>query len=159
MNKVRSLHTPEFVAAAEWVAALPLLERYGTTPDSLQRQWLGAHQRGETLLAVEDAAGAVCGVAWLMPHGAFGRSPYLRFIGVHPAHGGAGVGGALLEAVEQVAEQEGRELFLLVSDFNSGAQRFYTRHGYHQIGAIPGYVVPDITELIFWKPLSARRSL
>jgi hypothetical protein len=43
------------------------------------------------------------------------------------------------------------DLFLLVSDFNHDAQRFYQRQGYQQIGAIPGYVLPDVSELIFRK--------
>jgi predicted GNAT family acetyltransferase len=44
-----------------------------------------------------------------------------------------------------------REIFLLVSDFNTDAQRFYARLGYHQVGALPDYVVRGVSELIFWK--------
>ena len=58
---------------------------------------------------------------------------------------------ALLTEVESQAKS--RDLFLLTSDFNEGAQRFYRRMGYTQIGAIPSYVVPDVTELIFRKQL------
>jgi ribosomal protein S18 acetylase RimI-like enzyme len=44
-------------------------------------------------------------------------------------------------------------VFLLTSDFNEDAQAFYRRLGYQQVGAIPDYVVPGITELIFYKRL------
>ncbi len=83
--------------------------------------------------------------------GAFGRSDYLRLIGVRADCAGQGIGAALLSEVE--ARATSRDLLLLVSDFNEGAQRFYRRMGYEQIGAIPGYVLPDVTELIFRKRL------
>ena len=38
-----------------------------------------------------------------------------------------------------------------MSDFNAAAQAFYGRLGYEQIGTIPGYVVPGVSELIFRK--------
>jgi hypothetical protein len=39
----------------------------------------------------------------------------------------------------------------LVSDFNHGAQRFYERHGYRRIGALPALVLPSVAELVYWK--------
>ena len=59
---------------------------------------------------------------------------------------------ALLKSLE---EPPPNALFLLVSDFNVDAQRFYQRHGYTQIGAIAGYVVPEVVELLFWKRFGA----
>ena len=88
----------------------------------------------------------------MIARGAFGRSAYLRMIGAQPGYAGGGVGAALLAGAESTA---GDQLFLLVSDFNADAQRFYLRHGYTQIGAIPGFVLPDVDELIFWKRLRA----
>ena len=35
--------------------------------------------------------------------------------------------------------------------YDAAVQRCYTRLGYQQIGAIPAFVLPDITELIFIK--------
>jgi ribosomal protein S18 acetylase RimI-like enzyme len=83
--------------------------------------------------------------------GAFGRSAYLRLIGVRPDKARSGIGAQLLNHIEQSIS--GTDLFLLVSDFNRDAQVFYRRQGYEQIGAIPGYVLPDVTELIFRKRL------
>ena len=42
-------------------------------------------------------------------------------------------------------------MFLLVSDFNTDAQQFYQRLGYRQVGKLDDYVVPGVSELIFWK--------
>ncbi len=43
--------------------------------------------------------------------------------------------------------------FLLVSDFNEDAQRFYEREGYLRVGPLPGLVLPDVAELLYWKRL------
>ena len=42
---------------------------------------------------------------------------------------------------------------LLVSDFNDGAQRFYARHGYVQVGRLPALVASNVDELLFWRRL------
>ena len=44
-------------------------------------------------------------------------------------------------------------LFLLTSDFNHGAQRFYERRGYQRAGALPAFARPGIVELLYWKRL------
>ena len=133
-----------------WMVELPLWKRYGVTEASASGQFSDAIQRGDLLL-VSDANAEVCGFAWCARGAAFGRSDYLRLIGVRADCSGQGMGAALLGEVE--AQTQSRDLFLLVSDFNEGAQRFYRRMGYEPIGAIPGYVLPDVTELIFRKRL------
>jgi hypothetical protein len=40
-----------------------------------------------------------------------------------------------------------------VSDFNVDAHRFYEKHGYVKVGALPKLVRPDVDELIYWKRL------
>jgi hypothetical protein len=55
----------------------------------------------------------------------------------------------LLSYIEQSISSS--DLFLLVADFNTDAQQFYQRRGYEQVGAIPAYVLPDVTELIYRK--------
>lgn len=46
-----------------------------------------------------------------------------------------------------------RALFLLTTEWNSGAQRFYERHGYALVGRLPDYVRPGFCELLYWKAL------
>jgi ribosomal protein S18 acetylase RimI-like enzyme len=153
---IRPMDSQDCASVAAWMAATPLWQRYGLTES-------GAHAAlvkglaAEDLLLVADAEsgdGQACGLAWVLRSGAFGRSPYLRILGVKAAYNGRGIGAALLAAVEAETAQFAHEFFLLVSDFNADAQRFYRRQGYVQIGAVPGYVVPDITELIYWKRLA-----
>ncbi len=145
--KIRFMKPEDIPAISRWMADLPLWRRYGVTEASAAAQFAGALQRGDLVLVEADG----CGFAWCERGGGFGRSDYLRLIGVRGDCAGQGIGAALLSEVESSAKS--RDLFLLVSDFNVGAQRFYQRMGYEQIGAIPGYVLADVTELIFRKVL------
>ncbi len=65
-----------------------------------------------------------------------------------------GLGGAVLAAFERAVAEQSRHAFLLISDCNGEAQRFYARHGYTQVSRLPGLVVPDIDELLFWRRLA-----
>jgi ribosomal protein S18 acetylase RimI-like enzyme len=57
-----------------------------------------------------------------------------------------------MEHAEQELFRTGKDIFLLVSDFNIDAQSFYQRLGYRQVGAIPDYLIPGVAELIYHKP-------
>jgi ribosomal protein S18 acetylase RimI-like enzyme len=92
---------------------------------------------------------------WCVVRGAFDRSGYVRAIVVDARWRGHGLGRALLDHAETFLAQQAGDVFLLVSDFNQDAQRFYQRHGYTQVGALPDYVVPGVTELIFHKRLES----
>ena len=147
---IRPLLPAEAAPLAAWIVIVPLWQRYGVTADATRARLEAAIAADDLVLAAETEAG-VCGFAWVVPTGAFGRSPYLRMIGVHPDRARSGIGARLLDEAEQRCGAD--DLFLLVSDFNTEAQAFYRRHGYTQIGAIPGFVLPDVTELIFRKRL------
>jgi GNAT superfamily N-acetyltransferase len=147
--EIRLMQSDDVAPIAHWIVELPLWQRYGVTEAGMIAQFSAA-LRGDDLLLVTGEPDPL-GFAWCLRGGAFGRSDYLRLIGVRADSAGQGIGAALLTEVE--AQAKSRDLFLLTSDFNEGAQRFYRRMGYTQIGAIPGYVVPDVTELIFRKQL------
>ena len=153
MLSIRPLRPDDIPLIAEWLVELPLYKRYNLTIEAVHRMLSSALEAGDTVFVADaGSTNPACGVAWVSPRAAFGRSAYLRMIGVQAAVASQGIGGKLLDAAEQTAHQAGRDLFLLVSDFNTGAQHFYERHGYQQLGSIPGYVLPDVAELIFWKP-------
>jgi ribosomal protein S18 acetylase RimI-like enzyme len=152
MHVVRAMQAEEVPIVARWLITLPLMQRYHLTEASAQRMFEQGFSRGDHLMVVDSGKATACGFAWVMPQGAFDRSAYLRLIGVRPDLSSQGIGSLLLDEAEQFAFDAGRDFFLLVSDFNVQAQHFYRRHGFRQIGAIPGYVLPDVTEYIYWKP-------
>jgi ribosomal protein S18 acetylase RimI-like enzyme len=155
--QIRPIRHDDVPVIASWLVTIPLYQRYKLTADRAIAQFEKALGNRDMLLAADGRDGeSACGFAWCIVGGAFGRSVYLRLIGVRPERAEEGIGSALLAASEQDALKISSDLFLLVSDFNHDAQRFYQKHGYQQIGAIPGYVLPDVTELIYWKHLGQR---
>lgn len=135
------------------LGGLPLLVRYGMSAADLARRLCDAIARGDgVIVACEDEAPV--GFAWFLTGGTFGGGGYLRLIGVAPEWQSKRLGAALLEEVEaRVYAAGSRSLFLLVSDFNQAAQRFYVTHGYAQAGRLEKFVRDDVDELIFWKRL------
>ena len=53
----------------------------------------------------------------------------------------------------QIVPPAAQDIFLLVSDVNLAAQRFYAAHGYHHVGTVADNVCPGIGELIYRKRL------
>lgn len=146
------------------VAAQPLLQRYGVTAAGLAKELrrlallqppAPEHSLTPRLLLATGGAASPqpCGFARYLREGSLGAGGYLQLIALAPGSEGAGVGSALLQAVEAAVAQSAAHLFLLTADFNQAAQRFYLRHGYQQAGALPAFARPDITELLFWKRL------
>ncbi|HEX2908802.1 MAG TPA: N-acetyltransferase [Phototrophicaceae bacterium] len=150
---LRRMTPDDTLILAAWMVNVPLWRRYGLTVERARTQFDNALRHGDILQVADTADKHACGFAWCMIGGAFGRSVYLQLIGVQPDLAGQGIGAALLNNVEQVAAAVSNDLFLLVSDFNLDAQRFYHRQGYSHVGSIPAYVLPDVDELIYWKRL------
>jgi ribosomal protein S18 acetylase RimI-like enzyme len=143
--------TPADIAGcARWIAATPLWQRYHVTESSISTRLRQALEGGATIF-VAECAGDVLGFLWLVERGAFDHSDYVRMIGVRPGERGRGVGHSLMEYAEGVSRAKGRDLFLLVSAFNTDAQRFYQRLGFHQVGLLEDYVIPGVGELIYRK--------
>lgn len=157
MHTIRPMTAQDMPNLARWIVQVPLWQRYRLTEQGIAQALEQGQAKGHILLVADSddlkGSGVACGFVWCIPDGAFGRSAYLRLIGVHPRYAGGGLGAGLLAAAEREASQRATAMFLLVSDFNADAQRFYLRHGYQQVGAIPGYVLPDVVELLFWKRL------
>ena len=125
----------------------------------VEGQFRQALEEDDILLVSDITERRAVGFAWGIMNGAFGRSPYLRLIGVHsPTMVDKRIGQALLSAMEPAAYHTGRGLMLLVSDFNTAAQSFYQKQGYQQVGALPGYVLPDVMELIYLESHNPKES-
>jgi ribosomal protein S18 acetylase RimI-like enzyme len=150
--KIRPLTPAEIPALATELASLSLMVRYGRDAAALGRALEAALRRGESLVVAEED-GALHGLAWFLPSGTLALGGYLRLIAVVPGGAGRGTGLALLRAFEAETARHAPHAFLLVSDFNEGAIRFYEREGYARVGPLPGLVLPDVAELLYWKRL------
>jgi len=149
---IRPLRTADVPSLAAALARLPLLVRYRRDAGRLARDLEEAAAGGDGVL-VEERDGRVRGLAWFQRSGTLGLGGYLRLLAVVGEATGEGIGATLLAACEAEVARESRHAFLLVSDFNEGAQRFYERHGYARVGVLPGLVLPDVGEVVYWKRL------
>ena len=154
MGAVLRLMVPaDIPRIAEWMASDVLWQRYQLVPETIAADFARGLARGDLILVVDDKLPA-SGFAWCLLEGMFGAFPYLKRFGVDPAFAGQGLGGLLLDGIErELLIRQRRDLFLLVSDFNSDAQRFYQRHGYTEIGRIPDLVISGVSEVLFRKQL------
>lgn len=145
---IRPLIAADIPSTARWVAATPLWQQYNVTEKSFAKRLTVGLATNATIYAAERDGQAV-GFVWLVERGAFNRGAYVQLIGVREEARSSGIGRALMEWVE--ANASARDIFLLVSDFNVAAQKFYKQLGYSQVGKLDDFVVQGISELIFWK--------
>lgn len=150
----RSLCPTDIPALATLMATTPLWQHYGVTTASATQRLQNGVAEGATIAVAEDD-GQPVGFVWYVTRGAFQRGGYVMLIGVDSQYRNQGIGQTLMAYAETQMFASVPAIFLLVSDFNHAAQRFYTQLGYQPIGAIPDFVVPGITELIFYKHRSA----
>jgi len=153
--ELRPAVTADVPALAAGLARLPLLVRYGRDATRLARDLEAALGRGDGLILAAEA-GRPAGLVWFQRTGTLGLGGYLRLMAVFPEAQARGVGAALLGAFEVEVAASSAHGFLLCSDFNEAAQRFYERHGWVRCGALPGLVLPEVAELVFWKRLRPR---
>jgi ribosomal protein S18 acetylase RimI-like enzyme len=152
---IRAFGRNDIEPCAAMIAATPLWQRYGMTEASaVARLSTAMHEDATILIAAEAADEAVpLGFVWLAMRGAFDARGYIRLIGVMPGQRSKGIGHKLLTAAEDRVRPTTRDMFLLCSDFNVEAQRFYERNGYTQVGALQDYVLMGVAELIYRKRL------
>jgi GNAT superfamily N-acetyltransferase len=149
---IRSATAADLPLLARGLARLPLMIRYGRDAARIEADLVAALARGDGLLLAE-AQGRPAGLAWFLRAGTFAMGGYLKLMAVLPEAQARGTGQALLEAFEAEVAAQSPHAFLLCSDFNLAAQRFYERHGWAKVGALPGLVLADVAELVYWKRL------
>lgn len=148
---VRPLREEDCRPLAEALESLPLFSAYQLNAPALEARFKSALQRSEGLVLAE-LEGAPVGISWFIARGAMGTGAYLRTLAVKDGLQGQGIGQQLLEAYERGSQDPPGGWFLLASDFNEGAHRFYERNGYREVGRLPDFAKKGVTERLFWKP-------
>ena len=76
---------------------------------------------------------------------------YIQTIAVHPNWQSRGVGARLMEFAEERIFNLSPNVFLLVSSFNTEAQKFYKRLGYQCVGELANFVIQGHSEILMRK--------
>ena len=104
----------------------------------------------EVYLAREN--GEILGFIVIEMNGAF--VGYIKSIYTAPEWGGRGVGGKLMDYVEDRIFKEAPNVFICVSGFNKGAQRLYKRLGYEVVGELNDYIISGESEILLRKTIA-----
>lgn len=83
------------------------------------------------------------------------RGSYLETIAIDPSCQGQGLGAAILAWWEERTRAVAPNLWLLVSEFNAPARRFYARHGFTEIAPLSDLVKPGTAELLLRKTVGS----
>jgi ribosomal protein S18 acetylase RimI-like enzyme len=93
--------------------------------------------------------GRLVGFTVLIMSGAF--VGFVQSLAVTPDLRGRGIGGALMRFVEDRILRDTPNVFLCVSSFNDGAQRFYRRLGYEVVGELGDMLIRGHSEILMRK--------
>ena len=138
----------EMRAAARLMAASDPWHKLGLTSRHCLKAFKVPYR--ETLLAV--AGPELAGLVTITMYGTF--RGYIQSLFVAPGFRGTGVGAELLGRAEKKIFKKAPNVFLCVSSFNKGAQRFYRRQGYARIGALKDFVVRGQDEVLMRKTIA-----
>jgi GNAT superfamily N-acetyltransferase len=138
---------PELAAL---MAASELLARYRITAEGALDSLTDARESGDLLLVNREPE--LNAMAWVtfaprMLNGA----AYLRLLLVAHGSQSAGLGAALMDAVESYARERANHLYLLATTDNTRARRFYEARGFRHVGDLPGLVLPELDEALYYK--------
>lgn len=91
------------------------------------------------------------GIMGVVEKGCFGSFNYLSLLSVKSRYRNKGIGKMFLNKFEQNGFTNSDRVFVLCSDFNKDAQRFYMKNGYQECGKIRSLFKIGIDEHMFVK--------
>lgn len=134
-----------------------LWQSYDVTQSQAEEQISKGLASSDARILVSLEEQIVMGFIWYYTKGTFHRGAYIRLIGIHHEHHRKGIGSKLMNVAESDIVTYTPHIFLLSSDFNEDAHRFYQRLGYETIGTLPNFAKDGISEVIFYKTLNQRK--
>ena len=113
---------------------------FATVGDGAMRYQIAADARLAGVIVVRNP--------WL-------AGPYLHVLGLLPGFNGRGIGDVALTWFETEARRaQYRNIWLCVSSFNTGAQRFYQAHGFQQAAVLDQLAFNASDEILMRKRVS-----
>ena len=136
----------------DWAALMLVSSEPWITLGTTLEQCSKACWDPEYLVYISHLNDEPCGTIILHPRGV-ASSPYVKSIAVAKEYRSNRIGEALMEFSEDLFRSKSKHMFLCVSSFNTGAQKFYERMGYSIVGEFKDYVIEGASELLMHKRL------
>jgi ribosomal protein S18 acetylase RimI-like enzyme len=144
---IRSMTPDHRPAVVQLLGESDPWKQLGYTTNDWDRIFSPIPQGRDAYIAETD--GKVAGIAIVKQK--FLLGDYLELLGVAGWARKQGIGGRLLQHVEQLVFARTKNLFACVSDFNRPARDFYNKHGYQEIGPMPNFLVPGSAQILLRK--------
>jgi ribosomal protein S18 acetylase RimI-like enzyme len=141
----RTLDRDKIVTCAQFMSTTPPWTRYGMDVDLCLKAFEGDFRE----VYVVESGDHVDGFAILQVQGTF--KGYIQTLCVRAEMRGRGLGTLLLEFCEKRILEFSPNIFICVSDFNTGAARLYYSFGFKLVGELADFLRPGITELLLRK--------
>ena len=111
------------------------------------------------IYVASNKAGRCIGFMGVINNGCFRIFSYLAILAVKREYRNKGIGKALVDKFEDIGFKREEKVFILVSDFNQSAQKFYRKLGYKKVGNIPDLYKIGVSEnlLVKYKKLGYGR--
>lgn len=98
-----------------------------------------------------DKNNKCAGFMGVINNGCFHKFSYLATIAVQKKYRNKGIGETLVKKFETIGFKKADRVFILVSDFNKQAQKFYRKLGYKKVGNIPDLFKIGVSENLLVK--------
>lgn len=142
--KISSINTG-YQTFASWMAGSePWL-----TLDMDQQKCLKAFEGPGKEIYIIEKEGSAAGFVILQTIGSF--KGYIQTLFIHPDFQGLGLGTALLEYCEKRIAAFSPNIFICVSEFNTGAIKLYESYGFKKVGRLENFVKEGFAELLYRK--------
>jgi len=149
---IRSIRYEDIDSICEIMTSIEPYTILGYTKDQCSELILASVEEGWGVVA--EINGDIVGFIVFRVFDGFPLGGYIRAIGVDPRYRSMGIGSSLLSYAENIIFKYRKNIFLLVSSFNSGAIEFYKKRGYQVVGVIKDAVIKGADEIIMRKALS-----
>lgn len=128
---------------------------YGISAEHLSR-YLQTEEAGAPRLIITDAKNSSREIGALGLRFNWMYGPYIQFLALVPAVQSQGIGTAILNHIEQIArDHQQRNLWVVASEINHKAIRFYENFGFKKAGVLEDLVADGHNEVLFRKHLIA----
>jgi len=124
-------------------------ERYFHEEGSARKAITEGLKQGNIFVVLQ--AKECIGFMWCILNGAFHSFHYLHIIALKENYRGRSVGGKMMDYLHGMVFKNSDKIFLVATDFNPDANKFYEKMGYRQVGEIPSLYRSGITEYLMMK--------
>ena len=149
MVKIREIEERDISQCIKIVPQIEPWVTLGATPEKMDAYFRKLLNREEGFVALLDEEV----VGFITIKRGFLYGCYIRRLAVKEGYRRKGIGRQIMQFIEDYAFVRHPNVFLCVSSFNTGAQKFYEDLGYQKVGELPNLIMEGHAEYLLRKTL------